>query len=113
MLNGAIYAARALSILALPVAFELGQFATCAPDQPLGISGYPPLYFLADPGVVRQDLVYRVQVALHARGFDPGVIDGKAGAKTRRAIRDFQVRTGQPIDDGITPELLITLQQRP
>ncbi len=113
MLTGAGHALRTLLILALPVAFELGQFATCPPDQTLGISGYPRLYFLADPGVIRQDLVYRVQEALYARGFDPGVIDGKAGAKTRLAIRDFEVRTSQPIDDTITPELLIALQQRP
>ena len=113
MLTGAINAVRALSILAMPIAFELGQFATCAPDQALGISSYPPLYFLANPGVVRQDLVYRVQEALYARGFDPGVIDGRAGAQTRLAIRALKVWAGRPIDEEITPELLIELQHRP
>lgn len=113
MLTGLSGAARAIAILALPIAFELGQFATCPPDQPLGVSGYPPLYFLANPGVVRQDLVYRVQEALYARGFDPGVIDGKAGANTLLAIHEFEALTGRPIDDRITPELLIELQRQP
>lgn len=113
MLSETRSARRALLILAAPVVFELGQFATCAPDQPLGVPGYPPLYFLPDPGVVRQDLVYRVQEALFARGFDPGVIDGKTGAKTRAAIRDYATWAGQSVSEDITPELLIELQQRP
>jgi hypothetical protein len=104
---------RALLILAAPIAFELGQFATCPPDQALGIPDYPPLYFLPNPGVVRQDLVYRVQEALYTRGFDPGPIDGKSGAKTREAMQTFDVRTGGTGKNAITPQLLIDLQRRP
>lgn len=104
---------RALLILAVPIAFELGQFATCAPDQALGISTYPPLYFLPNPGVVRQDLVYRVQEALYTRGFDPGPIDGRSGAKTREAMQAFDVWTGGTGTDAITPQLLIDLQRQP
>ena len=32
----------------------------------------------------------KVQDALKARGFDPGPVDGNAGAKTREALRAFQ-----------------------
>lgn len=113
MLNETGNVRRALLILAAPVVFEFDQFATCAPDQLLGVPGYPPLYFLPDPGVVRQDLVYRVQEALSARGFDPGVIDGKTGAKTRAAIRDYAAWAGRSVGEDITPELLIELRHRP
>lgn len=113
MLSGAVELRRALLILAVPVAFELGQFATCAPDRELGIPAYPALYFLADPGVVRQDLVFRVQEALVAHGFDPGSVDGKSGGKTRKAIMAFRNWAGQPGDDAITPELFIQLQRWP
>lgn len=104
---------QALLILAAPIAFELGLFATCAPDQTLGIPNYPPLYFLPNPGVVRQDLVYRVQEALYTRGFDPGPIDGKSGAKTREAMKAFAVWTGGIGTDAITPQLLIDLERQP
>jgi peptidoglycan hydrolase-like protein with peptidoglycan-binding domain len=113
MLTALFELRRALSVLLLPIAFELGQFSTCAPDRELGIASYPPLYFLADPGVVRQDLVYRVQQALVARGFDPGPVDGKSGARTRKAIADFRTWSGKPGDEEITPQLLIELQQWP
>jgi len=113
VLRGAVDLRRALLFLAVPIAFELGQFATCAPDRELGIPAYPTLYFLADPGVVRQDLVFRVQEALVARGFDPGPVDGKSGGKTRNATLAFRNWAGQPDDDAITPELLIQLQRWP
>lgn len=113
MLSSAPRLRLALSVLALPTAFELGQFSTGAPDREGGISAYPPVYFLADPGVVRQDLVFRVQQALAARGIDPGPIDGRAGGKTRRAIATFRAWSRQQGDDAITPELLILLERRP
>lgn len=113
MLSALFELRRAFLILALPIAFELGQFSTCAPDQELGISAYPALYFLADPGVVRQDLVFRVQQALVARGFDPGPVDGKSGARTRKAIAAFRSWSGGPGDVAITPQLLIELQRWP
>lgn len=113
MLSGPVDWRRALLVLVVPIGFELGQFATCAPDRELGIPAYPALYFLADPGVIRQDLVFRVQQALVARGFDPGPIDGKSGGKTRKAITAFRSWAGQPGDDAITPELLILLQRWP
>ncbi|MDP3677137.1 MAG: hypothetical protein Q8R44_18890 [Novosphingobium sp.] len=113
MLSSAPRLRLALSVLALPTAFELGQFSTCAPDREAGVSAYPAIYFLADPGVVRQDLVFRVQEALVARGIDPGPIDGKTGGRTRRAIAAFRKWSGHHGDDAITPELLILLQRWP
>ncbi|MCH8038518.1 MAG: peptidoglycan-binding protein [Proteobacteria bacterium] len=35
-----------------------------------------------------------IQAALAAKGYDPGPIDGKMGAKTRAAIRRYQSATG-------------------
>ncbi len=35
-----------------------------------------------------------IQAALAAKGYDPGPIDGKIGAKTRAAIRKYQSDTG-------------------
>lgn len=113
MLSSAFKLRLALGVLALPTAFELGQFSTCAPDREAGLTAYPAIHFLADPGVVRQDLVFRVQEALVARGIDPGPIDGKSGAKTRGAITAFRNWAGQPGDDAITPQLLILLQRWP
>ena len=113
MLTAASDLRRALLVLALPVAFELGLFATSPPDRDAGIPAYPALYFLADPGVVRQDLVFKVQQALVARGFDPGPIDGKSGGKTRQAIATFRSWSGRSGDDTISPELLIELQRWP
>lgn len=37
-----------------------------------------------------------VQLALKERGHDPGPIDGVAGAKTQRALRDFQTEQHLP-----------------
>ncbi len=35
-----------------------------------------------------------IQAALAAKGYDPGPIDGQMGAKTRKAIRQYQAATG-------------------
>jgi peptidoglycan hydrolase-like protein with peptidoglycan-binding domain len=34
--------------------------------------------------------IKQIQIALLKAGYDPGVIDGRMGAKTRQAIKDFQ-----------------------
>jgi membrane-bound lytic murein transglycosylase B len=39
-----------------------------------------------------------LQQRLARQGFDPGPVDGKVGAKTRAAIRDFQKKQGVPAD---------------
>jgi peptidoglycan hydrolase-like protein with peptidoglycan-binding domain len=38
--------------------------------------------------------IRQVQHALHDKGFDPGPADGILGARTERAVRDFQDRYG-------------------
>ena len=40
--------------------------------------------------------VEAVQEALTERGFDPGVIDGAMGSRTRKALREFQRSVGLP-----------------
>lgn len=40
----------------------------------------------------------QIQTALKNAGYDPGPIDGKTGAKTKKAIRDFQAANGLKAD---------------
>ncbi|OQY43207.1 MAG: hypothetical protein B6240_12970 [Desulfobacteraceae bacterium 4572_87] len=50
--------------------------------------------------------VRKLQQRLAALGYQPGGADGKRGAKTRRAIRWFQVAHGLPVDGRYSEELL-------
>lgn len=43
-------------------------------------------------------LVRQIQEALQQRGYDPGPVDGLYGAKTRKAIEDFQRASGKTVD---------------
>jgi lytic murein transglycosylase len=52
----------------------------------------------------------RLQQLLAKRGFDVGQIDGKIGAGTRAAVKQVQIKLGQPADSYPTPELLRALQ---
>ena len=45
-----------------------------------------------------QPTIRQIQTALKNAGFDPGSIDGQMGAKTRKAIRDFQSANGLSAD---------------
>jgi len=40
----------------------------------------------------------QIQTALKNAGYDPGPIDGKVGAKTKKAIKDFQAANGLKAD---------------
>jgi murein L,D-transpeptidase YcbB/YkuD len=42
--------------------------------------------------------VIKIQTALKNAGFDPGLIDGKLGSRTRRALKEFQSSNGLPSD---------------
>ncbi|MFA5900618.1 MAG: lytic murein transglycosylase [Hyphomicrobium sp.] len=53
-----------------------------------------------------------LQTLLTRRGYDVGKIDGLAGAKTRAAVKDMQMKLGLPADSFATPELLYALQRR-
>ena len=43
-------------------------------------------------------MVTRVQNALKKRGFDPGAVDGRFGAGTENAVRQFQTANGLEAD---------------
>jgi peptidoglycan lytic transglycosylase B len=53
-----------------------------------------------------------LQQMLAARGFDVGEPDGRLGAKSRAAIRDFQARIGMTPDGFASTEVLDRLRQR-
>ncbi|MFH2144494.1 MAG: peptidoglycan-binding domain-containing protein [Candidatus Omnitrophota bacterium] len=42
----------------------------------------------------------QIQQALKSAGFDPGLIDGKIGPKTKKAVKDFQ-KANNLVADGI------------
>lgn len=52
-----------------------------------------------------------LQQLLASRGYDVGKIDGLAGAKTRAAVKDMQIKLGLPADSYATPELLYALRR--
>ena len=43
---------------------------------------------------LNEEKIRQIQQALHERGFEPGPADGILGARTKRAVRDFQDRYG-------------------
>lgn len=51
-----------------------------------------------------------LQQLLANRGYDVGKIDGLAGAKTRAAVKDMQIKLGLPADSYATPQLLYALR---
>ena len=51
-----------------------------------------------------------LQTLLANRGYDVGKIDGLAGAKTRLAVKDMQLKLKLPPDSFATPELLAALR---
>jgi peptidoglycan hydrolase-like protein with peptidoglycan-binding domain len=46
----------------------------------------------------------QIQTALKNAGYDPGPIDGKIGAKTRKAVKDFQAANGLKADGKVGPK---------
>lgn len=60
------------------------------------------LVFASD-GLAANARVAALQVALHARGFDPGPVDGVAGPMTRGALSAFQRRHGLRVDGTLDP----------
>ena len=55
--------------------------------------------------------IKELQRILAGRGYDVGKIDGLAGAKTRAAVKDMQIKLGLPADSYPTPELLNALRR--
>src|SRR5207237_847861 len=56
--------------------------------------------------------VYELQQRLVARGFDAGAPNGRFGAKSRAALRDFQARSGLIPDGFATVAVLERLRER-
>ena len=54
-----------------------------------------------------------LQQILERRGYDVGRVDGVLGLKSRVAIRDMQIKFGQPADGWPTAELLTRLDMAP
>ena len=46
----------------------------------------------------QRTLVRQIQEALRQRGYEPGPVDGLYGARTRKAIEDFQRASGKTVD---------------
>ena len=68
------------------------------PDSPVsGASSGQVMVAQAETGVDR-GLISDIQRLLTGRGFDPGPADGIIGARTRRAIVDYQISAGLPAD---------------
>ncbi|MCM8794710.1 MAG: peptidoglycan-binding protein [Candidatus Omnitrophica bacterium] len=55
--------------------------------------------------------IRRVQQALKTAGYDPGPIDGQMGARTKTAIRDFQVAQGLEADGKVGPKTWSKLEE--
>lgn len=78
--------------------------APARPRQALETLRPGPLDTL-EPGL-RRIYVVGIQEELKIRGFDPGLVDGIAGPRTREAIRRYQKAVGLPVDGQPSPELL-------
>jgi His-Xaa-Ser repeat protein HxsA len=56
-----------------------------------------------------KDVVTRAQLALLARGYDLGTVDGRLDAKTMAALYKLQNALGMPANGKLTPEVLTAL----
>lgn len=65
-----------------------------------------------DPGISRVER-REVQERLIARGYDIGAADGAIGARTRKAIEDFQAAAGLPVDGRAGQRVLDALRAAP
>ncbi|MCG8366924.1 MAG: peptidoglycan-binding protein [Pseudanabaenales cyanobacterium] len=58
------------------------------------------------------DEIKKIQRQLKAWGFDPGPIDGKFDAKTKKAVMDFQGSKGLSKDGNVGPQTLAALNKQ-
>ena len=63
----------------------------------------PKVYSRARPASPTPEV--EVQEGLTMRGFYVGAVDGRIGARTRDAIRQYQREANLPVDGQVTPEL--------
>jgi peptidoglycan hydrolase-like protein with peptidoglycan-binding domain len=90
----------AASLFAVMTLSATAQADKSAAIRQLNMAGVPDL---------GRDNVRQVQDALQAKGFDPGPIDGVAGARTKAAIRNFQDRFGMKASGEIDNQTLFAL----
>jgi peptidoglycan hydrolase-like protein with peptidoglycan-binding domain len=57
------------------------------------------------------DPVKAAQRALRNRGYDPGAVDGKLGAKTRTAVKEFQKAEGLEVTGRLDTETMSRLRR--
>ncbi len=98
------------AILGLLLSGNSGGVAAAGPAmEPVAIPT-PVVRTAADlyqtPAGVRTAYVRGIQMELLAHGYGPGGVDGVMGARTRAAIRAYQLDAGLTIDGEPSPELL-------
>ena len=103
------FAAVSLSVLA--AASAAGQAANPLQYAQLKNSSAQSIEKLNMSAVpdIDRDKVRRVQIALTAKGFDPGRINGVVDAKTKEAVRKFQDRFGIKATGTIDNQTLFAL----
>ena len=83
------------------IAVAVGEFQKSKGLVADGVAGLPTLY-LINP-------TYALQVQLKKLGFDPGVLDGSIGPRTKAALMNFQRSKGLAEDGTANPETLEAL----
>lgn len=61
--------------------------------------------------IMERPTARQIQVALQKAGFDPGIIDGRIGKKTREAISAFQVANGLATDGRVGKDTWAKLKE--
>jgi peptidoglycan hydrolase-like protein with peptidoglycan-binding domain len=77
------------------------------PEQPASVK--PP----SNPAPLAREEVKEVQSRLRSLGFNPGPVDGDAGAMTAAAVTNYQQSRGQAQTGLIDRDLLAQLRQDP
>src|SRR5437016_1643528 len=69
----------------------------------------PAIIYEVDAPNMDKAVVTRIQAALAAKGFDPGLIDGDFGLNTQAAVLRFQEAEGMVVDGAVGPETAAAL----
>jgi hypothetical protein len=69
----------------------------------------PAIIYEVDAPNMDKAVVTRIQAALAAKGFDPGLIDGEFGLNTQAAVLRFQEAEGMVVDGAVGPETAAAL----
>ena len=74
------------------------------------LDGSPPMQRGGNIAKLTFEENRELQQLLEKRGYDVGRVDGVLGLKSRQAVRDMQIKLGQPADSWPTAELLARLR---